>query len=172
MRRTFTYTYSLTLLFAAAIWMSFAFTPHRPIAKKDTTPSFTTKKPKKKPFLNISIPSISLPFFKSSSSNSTPPIKVNSTVVRQDGKLIQSVEVYPNPITDQIKLKYSISRNSNVSVKITDILGNEVATLCSGRFEPGAQSCSYYLSNKISKGFYFIRIAAGTELVIRRISIL
>jgi hypothetical protein len=172
MRRKFTYTNSFILLIVAAIWMSFAFTPHKPIAKKDTTPSFTTKKPKKKGFLNISIPSINLPFIKSSSSNSTPPIKVNSTVLKQDGKLIQNVQVYPTTITDQINLKYSISRNSNVSVKITDILGNEVATLCSGRFEPGAQSCNYYLTNKISKGFYFIRVVAGTELVIRRISIL
>jgi hypothetical protein len=171
MRRKFTYTYSFTILFAAAIWMSFAFTPHKPIAKKDTTPSFTIKKPKKKPFLNISIPSISLPFIKSSSSKSEP-IKVNSTVARQDGKLIQNVQVYPTTITDQINLKYSISRNSNVSVKMTDILGNEVATLCSGRFEPGAQSCNYYLNNRISKGFYFIRVVAGTELVIKRISIL
>lgn len=169
MRRKFTYTYSFTILFAAAIWMSFAFTPYIPIAKKDTTPSFTVKKPKKKPLFNISI---SLPSFIKSSSNNNPPIKVNSTVARQDDKLIHNVQIYPNPITDKITLNYSISRNSNVSVKMTDILGNEVATLCSGRFEPGAQSCNYYLTNKISKGFYFIRVVAGTELVIRRISIL
>jgi hypothetical protein len=166
MRRKFTYTYSFTILLAAAIWMSFAFTPYKPIAKKDTTPSFTVKKPKKKNLFNIS-----LPFIKSSST-STPPIKVNSTISRQDDKLIHNVQVYPNPIVDKITLNYSISRNSNVSVKMTDILGNEVATLCSGRFEPGAQSCNYYLTNKISKGFYFIRVVAGTELVIRRISIL
>ena len=166
MRRKFTYTYSFTILIAAAIWMGFAFTPYRPIAKKDTTPSFMVKKPKKKSLFNIS-----LPFIKSSS-NTTAPIKVNSTVVRQDGKLIHNVEVFPNPITDQINLKYSISRNSNVSVKMMDILGNEVATLCSGRFDPGAQSCNYFLNNRISKGFYFIRVVAGTESVIKRISIL
>src|SRR5689334_6290038 len=117
MRRKFTYTYSFTILIAAAVWVSFGFTSHKPIAKKDTTPSFTVKKPKKKGFLNISIPNISIPFIKSSSSNSTPPIKVNSTVLKQDDKLIHNVEVYPNPITDQITLKYSISRNSNVSIK-------------------------------------------------------
>jgi hypothetical protein len=156
------------MLIAAAVWVSFGFAPNKPIAKRDTTPSFPVKKAKKKGLFNISI---SLPFIKSSSNNSSS-IKVNSTVVRQDGKLIQNVEVYPNPITDQIKLKYSISRNSNVSIKMTDILGNEVATLCSGRFDPGTQSCNYYLSNRISKGFYFIRVVAGTELVIKRISIL
>jgi hypothetical protein len=171
MRRKFTYTYSLTILFAAAIWMSFAFTPHLPIAKKDTTPSFTIKKPKKKSFLNISIPTINLPFIRSSS-NTSAPIKVNSTVARQDDKLIHNVQIYPNPITDQINLKYNISRNSNVSIKMMDILGNEVATLCSGRFDPGERSCSYYINNKISKGFYFIRVVAGTESVIKRISIL
>jgi hypothetical protein len=167
MRRTFTYTYSFTILFAAAIWMSFAFTPYLPVAKKDTTPSFTVKKLKKKPLFNISI---SLPFIKSSSKSE--PVKVNSTIARQDDKLIHNVQVYPNPITDQINLKYNISRNSNVSIKMMDILGNEVATLCSGRFDPGERSCSYYLNSKISKGFYFIRVVAGTESVIKRISIL
>ena len=169
MRRKFTYTYSFTILLAAAIWMSFAFTPDLPIVKKDTTPSFTVKKLKKKPFLNISI---SLPAFIKSPSSNNPPIKVNSTVARQDDKLIHNVQIYPTQITDQINLKYSISRNSNVSVKMMDILGNEVATLCSGRFDPGAQSCNYFLNNRISKGFYFIRVVAGTESVIKRISIL
>ena len=164
MRKRFTYTYSLPILIAAAIWMSFAFAPYRPVAKRDTTPSFIVKKPKKKGLLNIS-----LPFIKSS--NTSSPIKVNSTV-RADDKLIHNVEVYPNPITDQINLKYNISRNSNVSIKMMDILGNEVATLCSGRFDPGTQSCNYYLNSKISKGFYFIRVVAGTESVIKRISIL
>ncbi|MDF2435060.1 MAG: hypothetical protein JWP44_4691, partial [Mucilaginibacter sp.] len=58
------------------------------------------------------------------------------------------------------------------SIKMMDVLGNNVVTLFSQRVEPGEQTFSYPISNKISKGFYFIRVIAGTELVIRRVSIL
>ncbi|MBC7398548.1 MAG: hypothetical protein H7289_01290, partial [Mucilaginibacter sp.] len=61
-----------------------------------------------------------------------PPIKpgvissTKLTVPRADDKLLSSVEVYPNPITDQINLKYMLSRNSNVTIKMVDVLGNDV----------------------------------------------
>ncbi|MDB5109071.1 MAG: hypothetical protein JWR67_185, partial [Mucilaginibacter sp.] len=93
-------------------------------------------------------------------------------VARPDDKLLSNVEVYPNPITDQINLKYIISRNSNVSIKMMDVLGNNIITLFSQRVEPGEQTFSYALNNKLSRGFYFIRVVAGTEFVIRRISVL
>jgi len=52
-----------------------------------------------------------------------------------------------------------------------DILGNEVFSKTT-IVEPGERIYTYPISSKISKGFYFIRVGAGTELVIKRISIL
>lgn len=89
-----------------------------------------------------------------------------------DDKLLSNVQVYPNPVTDQINLKYVISRNSNVNIKIMDLLGNEVITLFSQRVEPGEKKFTYNLNNKLNSGFYFIRVVVGTESVIKRISIL
>jgi len=163
MRQKFTYSYSLTLIIAAAIWMSFAFTINVPVVKADTTTYFLlNKKNKKKNSLSFALPPVR--------PGTISSVKVN--VVHPDDKLISNVEVYPNPITDQINLKYIISRNSNVNIKIMDILGNEVVTMFSQRVEPGERIFSYSLNNKLSKGFYFIRVVAGTESVIKRISIL
>jgi len=162
MRRNSTYTFSWIILIAFAVIMSYGFTFAPQDAKRDTLNYFLTKKPKKKSPLSFSL----------------PPIKPGAvsttrfTVARADDKLLSNVEVYPNPITDQINLKYSLSRNSNVSVKLMDVLGNNVITLFSQRQEPGEQVYNYPLNNKLSKGFYFIRVIAGTESVIRRISIL
>lgn len=89
-----------------------------------------------------------------------------------DDKLLSNVQIYPNPVTDQINLKYSISRNANVNIKIMDVLGNEVITLFSRRVEPGEQQFKYTLGNKLNSGFYFVRVVVGTESVIKRISIL
>jgi hypothetical protein len=120
------------------------------------------KKPKKKGPLSFSLPPIR--------PGVTSAIKVN--VAQPNDKLLSGVEVYPNPITDQINLKYIISRNSNVSIKMMDILGNKIITLFSQRVEPGEQTYSYPLNSKLSRGFYFIRVDAGTEFVIKRISVL
>lgn len=163
MRRTFTSIYSWILLIAMAIFMNYASAlPIRPKAGDTISYNLLKKKPKKNllPGMNLAI----------------PPIRPNSTstthVVLPTDKLLSNVEVYPNPITDQINLKYLISRNSNVTIKMVDVLGNDVMVLFSNRVEPGEQVLNRSISSRINRGFYFIRVVAGTESVIKRISLL
>lgn len=107
-----------------------------------------------------------------------PPLKPAATstqkfnVVKPDDKLLEDVQVFPNPITDQVNIKYQLSRNAVVTVKVMDVLGNELITLVSQRVESGEQNFSYPLASKLQRGFYFIRVVAGTESVIKRISVL
>ncbi|MDB5011743.1 MAG: hypothetical protein JWQ06_2532 [Mucilaginibacter sp.] len=163
MKKSSTYIYSWIVIIALAIYVNYAFSTGPGVSKRDTTNYFlNSKKTKKKSSLSFSLPPIR--------PGVTSSLKV--TVARPDDKLLSNVEVYPNPITDQINLKYIISRNSNVSIKMMDVLGNNIITLFSQRVEPGEQTFSYALNNKLSRGFYFIRVVAGTEFVIRRISVL
>ena len=70
---------------------------------------------------------------KSSQKNSLhlvlPPIKpavISTTrafVTKADDKLLNNVQVFPNPVTDYINLKYDLSRNANVTIKVMDVLG-------------------------------------------------
>src|ERR1700712_3701737 len=122
MRKNITYTYSWMLLIAIAIMMNCAFAFPVKSAKQDTTSYFFSKKKTKKGPLVFAIPPIR-PGVISSVKLSVP--------ARVDDKLISNVEVYPNPITDQINLKYAISRNSNVTIKMVDVLGNDVFTMFS-----------------------------------------
>ncbi|WP_462264722.1 T9SS type A sorting domain-containing protein [Mucilaginibacter sp.] len=106
-----------------------------------------------------------------------PPFKPAAVIIKpapktEDDRLLSNVQVYPTPVTDQINLKYTVSRNTNVTIRIMDVLGNNVATLFSQRVEPGDQKFTYYLNNKLTSGFYFVRVVVGTESVIKRISIL
>jgi hypothetical protein len=82
------------------------------------------------------------------------------------------VQLYPNPVTDQINLKYTLSRNTNVTIKIMDVLGNDITTMFSSRVDSGDHSINYPINNKLTSGFYFVRVVAGTESVIKRISVL
>jgi len=164
MRRNFTYFYSWILLIAVAVLVNFSFAYSRPMPR-DTT-YLHVRKAKKTSYL------------KNGLTFSLPPLKPGETsyvklsIPRADDKLLNDVTVYPNPVTDQLNLKFSLSRNSNVNIKIMDVLGNELVTVFSQRVELGEQKVTYSLNNKLSRGFYFVRIVAGTESVIKRISVM
>ena len=167
MRRVFTFNYSRIAVIALAICLGFAFTNSVAYSQSDTT------------YLHLLKPKQAKSYFKSPLHLVLPPLKpaVISTqrlsVYKPDDKLLNNVQVYPNPVTDQINLKYDLSRYSSVTIKIIDVLGNDIVTPFSQRgVEPGEKSFSYALNGKLTRGFYFVRIIAGTESVIKRISVL
>jgi type IX secretion system substrate protein len=87
-------------------------------------------------------------------------------------KVLTVLKVYPNPVDDQINLILRIDRESNLSVKVMDLLGNEVVTLSNERVQPGEQTKNYTIPNRLNTGIYFLKIVAGTETVVKRISVL
>jgi len=162
MRQNYTYKFYWIILIACAIPIHVAF------AQQKIDTGFLSKAkiaPQKSPFRN----NLHL---------ALPPLKPAATsnqkfsVVKPDDKLLEDVQVFPNPITDQVNIKYQLSRNAVVTVKVMDVLGNDLITLVSQRVESGEQNFSYPLASKLQRGFYFIRVVAGTESVIKRISVL
>jgi hypothetical protein len=87
-------------------------------------------------------------------------------------KILTVVKVYPNPVDDQINLILRMDRESNLSVKIMDLLGNEVVTLSNERIPSGEQTKSYTIPNRLNSGIYFLKIMSGSETVVKRISVL
>lgn len=98
--------------------------------------------------------------------------KVISNLAVENSKPIDNVRIYPNPVTDQINISYTLKKESLVTVKVLDVLGNEVAVLLSQKINAGEQSNTFYLDSKISSGFYFVRVIAGSDSIIKRISVL
>jgi hypothetical protein len=87
-------------------------------------------------------------------------------------KILTVLKIYPNPVDDQINLILRIDRESNLSVKVMDLLGNEVVTLSNERIQSGEQTKNYTIPNRLNTGIYFLKIVAGTETVVKRISVL
>ncbi len=166
MRLNFTFKNSWSVTIAIAIFMNLAFSNTIAYSQSDTTYSrlFKTKATKSVAKNNLHLV---LPPLRPAVISTT---KVN--VYKPDDKLLNNVQVYPNPVTDQINLKYDLSRNSNVTIKIMDVLGNDIITLFSQRVESGEKTFNYALNSKLTRGFYFVRVVAGTESVIKRISVL
>lgn len=87
-------------------------------------------------------------------------------------KVLSVLKVYPNPVDDQINLVLRLERESNISIKIMDLLGNEVLTLANERLSSGEQTKTFTIPNRLNSGIYFLRIVTGSETVVKRISVL
>ncbi len=70
---------------------------------------------------------------------------------------------YPNPFNPSTVIGYQLSASSNVTLKIYDVLGNEVATLIDNEWkEAGFYNFQLIINNyQLTTGVYFYRLQAG-----------
>ena len=87
-------------------------------------------------------------------------------------KILSVLKLYPNPVDDQINLVIRLERDANISIKVMDLLGNEVVTLANERLSSGEQTKTFTIPNRLNSGIYFLRIVTGSETVVKRISVL
>ncbi|HLP15408.1 MAG TPA: choice-of-anchor Q domain-containing protein [Bacteroidota bacterium] len=77
---------------------------------------------------------------------------------------------YPNPFNPVTVIGYSIASASNVSLKVFDVLGREVAELVNAHREPGSYTAVFDAS-PFASGLYFYKLDAGSFSDIKRMSI-
>jgi len=83
--------------------------------------------------------------------------------VPEDGELPQAFRLepnYPNPFNPATSISYELPDASNVSLKVFDVLGREVATLENEMKAPGRHTVSWDASDRAS-GVYFYKLVAG-----------
>jgi len=83
---------------------------------------------------------------------------VEITVVPNKFELSQN---YPNPFNPSTRIKYQVAINSQVSLKVFDVLGNEVATLVNEEKPAGNYEVEFNAS-QLSSGVYFYKLTAGS----------
>ena len=142
---------------------------------KNAKPKITDTRSNKPAYLKNGVKVDFIPFKpivdKIFGNTSTVPATVKVEVINED-KVLTNVKVYPNPVSNQLNLSYRVNKDSNISIKIMDVLGNEILILLSEHISAGEQTNSFNIASKLTSGFYFVRVVAGSESVIKRISIL
>jgi uncharacterized delta-60 repeat protein len=68
---------------------------------------------------------------------------------------------YPNPFNPTTKIQYQVSSISQVTLRVYDVLGNEVATLVNEEKERGFYSVSFDATD-LASGMYLYRLQAGS----------
>jgi hypothetical protein len=96
------------------------------------------------------------------------------TDVKDEQSAISSFNLeqnYPNPFNPSTKIKFSVPSNvkgemSNVSLKVYDVLGNEIATLVNEELSPGEYEVSFDSHSgevrNLTSGIYFYTLRAGS----------
>ena len=74
-----------------------------------------------------------------------------------DFKLEQN---YPNPFNPSTSIKYQVPELSFVTIKVYDVLGNDVATLVNEEKPVGNHQIEFNAAN-LPSGIYFYRLQAG-----------
>ncbi len=78
---------------------------------------------------------------------------------------------YPNPFNPSTKIQYSISSQQNVTLKVYNVLGNEVATLVNEEKPAGTYEVFFNGSN-LSSGVYFYKLQSGSFVETRKLILL
>lgn len=78
---------------------------------------------------------------------------------------------YPNPFNPSTKLEFGISNFGFVSLKVYDVLGNEVKTLINENKPAGRYTVTFDGSN-LSSGIYFYKLESGSFIETKRMILL
>jgi len=76
---------------------------------------------------------------------------------------------YPNPFNPMTEIGYALSQRSNVTLRVYNILGIEVATLVSKVQEAGKHYV-FFDASKMSSGIYFYRLEAGSVVITKKMA--
>ncbi|MFZ1080940.1 MAG: T9SS type A sorting domain-containing protein [Candidatus Kryptoniota bacterium] len=76
-------------------------------------------------------------------------------------------EAYPNPFNPSAHIDYTVPRAGYVTLKVYNVLGQEVATLFSGAQQPGKYVATFD-GTRYASGVYFYRVQAGSVSITKK----
>jgi photosystem II stability/assembly factor-like uncharacterized protein len=98
-------------------------------------------------------------------------ISYNVTPVTSNGQISSEIPAefgllqnYPNPFNPTTQIRYDVAKSSNVSVKVFDVLGNEVAVVLSGNLAAGRYSAEFNASNLATGIYFYSLVVDGAQI--------
>lgn len=78
---------------------------------------------------------------------------------------------YPNPFNPSTVINYQLAAKSSVTLKVYDVMGNEVASLVNENQDAGSYSVKFNASG-LASGIYFYQLTAGEFTAVRKLNLM
>ena len=83
---------------------------------------------------------------------------------------------YPNPFNPETEIRFQLPEDSHVTVRITNIVGQEIRTLADAQYEAGYHSVRWdgkdNNGHAVASGIYFYKMQAGKFSQVKKMSLL
>ena len=96
---------------------------------------------------------------------------IQDTLICVDSPAKIEMQNYPNPFNPSTIISFKLPEQTNVELKIYDVLGNEVATLVNENRPAGSYEVEWNASN-LPSGVYIYQLVAGTNTQIKKMLLL
>jgi plastocyanin len=100
--------------------------------------------------------------------NTVADVETTSETIADDFVLMQN---YPNPFNPATSIEFSLPKAGYVSLKVFNLLGEEIATLAAQEFKAGSYTANWNASGSPS-GVYFYRLVAGSFVETKKLLLL
>jgi hypothetical protein len=77
---------------------------------------------------------------------------------------------YPNPFSDNTTIEYSLSKDADVTILVTDLLGNNIAQLENSRQPAGSHKLDWNASDT-AEGMYLLRMKVNNTFSTKKLLI-
>lgn len=98
----------------------------------------------------------------------------NQTSVEETDNLTQIFSLaqnYPNPFSSTTTIKFNLTEQGNVVIKVFNVLGDEIKTIVNKEFAPGKHEVEFNAAGLLS-GVYFYRMTSCNKTVIKKMQVL
>jgi hypothetical protein len=79
---------------------------------------------------------------------------------------------YPNPFNPSTQIRFSVPKDGFTSLKVMNILGQEVATLFEGNAKSGNIIDVTFNARNLSSGVYFARLQQDGNISIQKMNLI
>jgi len=104
------------------------------------------------------------------------PIVIESPTGVGNGSTVPAVfkleQNYPNPFNPSTKISFSLAEPNFTTLKLYNLLGQEVATLFNGMADAGRAYVINLDASNLGNGVYFYRLESGSKVDVRKMTLL
>lgn len=103
----------------------------------------------------------------------TPMIRMNldpasNNVGLDENNQLFGAEVFPNPTSDKLTVRYALGVASDVTVTVTDITGKVIASIEEGAKAEGTHQLDMNTAS-YAEGIYYVTIASGNSILTKKV---